>query len=278
MNYSKQLTAFFNRIAIEKNITTTHISLYVTIFQSWNLNRFQNPIQISRDEIMKTSRIGSNATYHRCIRDLENMGFIKYSPSYNPFSGTSVTVIDLCAGKKIKNDNQTCTVSKQVKPRTSSMSEKVKAGTCSINEQVSEPPYIYNNINNKLYNKNNNISIDENFIEKNATCSVNEQVQKKNDKSVDHEKRKTPSLEKVKEYFAFQKSSEFEAERFFNYYSSNGWLIGGKTKMENWQASARNWMLNTTKFASVNPMSMAKETLKPQNLHASTDKNYSEPL
>ncbi len=88
-------------------------------------------------------------------------------------------------------------------------------------------------------------------------------------------------MESVKEYFKFQNFTEFEAERFFNYYSSIGWLIGGKTKMKDWQAAARNWMLNTPKF-SVNLPNPSTQKANPQprayNLNATIDKNYAEPL
>ena len=92
-------------------------------------------------------------------------------------------------------------------------------------------------------------------------------------------KKETPSLDLVKDYFKFQEYSEFEAERFFNYYSSNGWLIGGKTKMKDWKASARNWMLNTAKFTvNVPQNNSVKEQSRAYNLHTVTDKNYAEPL
>ena len=88
-----------------------------------------------------------------------------------------------------------------------------------------------------------------------------------------------PTLELVKEYFKFQENTEFEAERYFNYYSSNGWLIGGKSKMKDWKAAARNWMLNTTKFTMNTPQNiLVKEQTRAQNLHTVTNKNYAEPL
>lgn len=82
------------------------------------------------------------------------------------------------------------------------------------------------------------------------------------------EKVKSPTLELVKEYFKFQNFTEFEAERFFNYYSSIGWLIGGKTKMKDWQAAARNWMLNTPKFSVNLPNPQAQKQIR--NLEPTT--------
>ncbi|TRX20700.1 hypothetical protein FNW25_16370 [Flavobacterium franklandianum] len=87
-----------------------------------------------------------------------------------------------------------------------------------------------------------------------------------------------PSLEMILEYFSFKESSQIEANKFFNYYSSIGWLIGGKTKMKDWQAAARNWMLNTAKFAANTQKSDYNAQPKPMHLHTATQKNYDEPL
>lgn len=40
-----------------------------------------------------------------------------------------------------------------------------------------------------------------------------------------------------------------DAQKFHDHYSSNGWLVSGKTPMADWQAAARNW-LNRSKEAS----------------------------
>ena len=108
----------------------------------------------------------------------------------------------------------------------------------------------------------------ENEEEENVLAVAKESIQKTH-----------PALEIVKEYFSTKQASEFEAERFFNYYTSNGWLIGGKTKMKDWQAAARNWILNTAKFSSgLPPKKTNTDKPQAQNLHTSLDKDYSEPL
>ncbi len=83
MNYIKHLTGFFDRIVQDRSLNPTHISLYVSLFQFWNVNRFQNPISITRDEVMRISKICSKATYHKCMRELNEKGYIKYEPSFN---------------------------------------------------------------------------------------------------------------------------------------------------------------------------------------------------
>lgn len=57
------------------------------------------------------------------------------------------------------------------------------------------------------------------------------------------------------ENYIFEKFSEIEIDKtkklaggFFDYYSSNGWKIGGKAKMKDWQAAVRNWIRNDDKF------------------------------
>src|SRR5690606_17137147 len=152
MNYIKHLTGFFIRIASEETIYPTHISLYLALFQSWNVNRFKNPIAISRDEMMKTSRIASKATYHKCIKELQSMGFIDYLPSYNPYSGSEVILHDLSDRKSVFK-NPTSSIIDQTEP----MNNQANSNDA---EQVNEPN-IYNN--NKTSKNNKNISIDTNF-------------------------------------------------------------------------------------------------------------------
>ena len=79
-----------------------------------------------------------------------------------------------------------------------------------------------------------------------------------------------PSLDEVKEFFLDLKSTISEAENFHNYFESNGWLVGGKAKMKNWQAAARNWVKRSGNF---NSGSKVKE-----RLHTNDDKEYATPL
>jgi len=80
----QQLIFFYQKIQDDNRITTTHISLYMALFEFWNLNDFKNPIHISRRQIMPLSKISGIATYHKCIKDLQAYGYIRYTPSYHP--------------------------------------------------------------------------------------------------------------------------------------------------------------------------------------------------
>ena len=44
---------------------------------------------------MKLSKIKSFATYHKCIKELHDAGFIIYSPTYNSYIGSSIEIVDL---------------------------------------------------------------------------------------------------------------------------------------------------------------------------------------
>ncbi|WP_426092389.1 transcriptional regulator [Flavobacterium sp. DSR3-2] len=285
MNYIKHLTGFFNKINYETNLNPTHISLYLALFQCWNVNRFKNPTGISREEIMKASKINSKATYHKCMKELELLGFMVYNPTFNPHSCSNIIMTNFSEKEK--------TISKIPQP-TRSKNEPVHNLTESKNEQVieqvNEQLYIYNK---KQTSKNilNNTKID---IDKN---SINQPVQNLNPlKNPEEKKEKScakkekpvepelifdhiiPTLELAIDYFLSQQNTETEANKFFNYYSSIGWLIGGKTKMKDWKAAARNWMINTAKFATNVSKSDYNSQPKPIHLHTATQKNYDEPL
>ncbi len=95
MEQVKELTNFFLAIRDDNRIGTSHISLYMALFQFYNLNGFQNPVLITRAAVMELSKIWGLATYHRCIKDLDNFGYIEYRPSFNPAIRSAVILVDL---------------------------------------------------------------------------------------------------------------------------------------------------------------------------------------
>ncbi|SCY96338.1 hypothetical protein [Flavobacterium caeni] len=149
MNYIKHLTGFFDKVANDKLLNPTHISLYISLFQFWNYNRFRNPISISRDEVMRISKISSKATYHKCLKALHSQGYIKYEPSYNPFKGSHVFLFNFSDDlkplpKSERNSSSNFeSVGKQVL-------DKPQAGTETSPELVGEQALVpsINNTNN----------------------------------------------------------------------------------------------------------------------------------
>ena len=275
MNYIKHLTGFFEKVAIDKTLNPTHVSLYIALFQFWNCNRFKNPISINRDEVMRISKISSKATYHKCLKNLHSLGYINYEPSYNPFKGSHVILFNFSedlkplpkSERKPKNEPLIELVSEQAlnKPCTSS-----ETGT----EQAVVPSINYINNTNILNDKNvsNLEKLTKNFEEINNLDLKNENS-KEEKSSAKKEEKLQPSIEEVKTYFQENNFPEQEAQKFFNYFKSVGWLVGGKTPMVDWQAAAQNWMINAPKF-----ISNAEQPNRAKQLNTTTDKDYSEPL
>lgn len=94
VNYIKHLNGVFGQLSRDGRLNPTHISLYVALFQLWNLNFFKEEFHINREEVMALSKIGSKSTYHRCIKELSHWKYILYTPSHNPFRGSKVKMFD----------------------------------------------------------------------------------------------------------------------------------------------------------------------------------------
>jgi hypothetical protein len=321
MNYIKHLTGFFEKVAVDKALNPTHVSLYMSLFQFWNCNRFKNPISISRDELMRISKISSKATYHKCLKNLHSLGYVNYEPSYNPFKGSHVYLFNFSDDLKPIPKSGKITVP-QNEPFFELVNEQAVNKSCTSNGTGTEQAlvsYINNtnipNISNDLKSVNldeqaQNFQIKDNIIFKNETKNLKEKkssgkkeekempdhfVERKPESSIlafadydaEHtsnsrqkssakkEKVITPKIEDVKTYFVENNFPEIEANKFFNYFSSNGWLVGGKTPMIDWQAAAQNWILNAPNFkynTEIAPVNRSR------HLNTGTDKDYSEPL
>lgn len=280
MNYIKHLTGFFDRVAKDKLLNPTHVSLYMSLFQFWNCNRFRNPISISRDEIMRISKISSKATYHKCLKALHSQGYIKYEPSYNPFKGSHVFLFNFSDDLKPLPKS----ASSNFKPVNEQVVNKFCTSDETSSEQVNEQvvvPYINNTNNTNDLNNSNGLNLDEQskkIEEENRNdefvmpSAVEVTLSEKEKKLREKKKDEIPTIENVKFYFQENNFPELEAQKFFNYFSSIGWLVGGKTHMVDWQAAAQNWILNAPKFIT------NAEPNRPKQLNTKIDKDYSEPL
>ncbi len=93
--YIAQLTNFFSAAEQDSRLRTSHIGLYMVLFELLNTNQFKNPIAFTRREIMRASKISSISTYHRIIKDLNRFGYIKYIPSFHPAKASSAYLLNL---------------------------------------------------------------------------------------------------------------------------------------------------------------------------------------
>lgn len=221
VNYIRQMNAVLMMFSADTRLNPAHVSLYLALFHSWNLNRFRNPVSVSRSEIMQVSRIGSKATYHKCIKELHHWGYLEYVPSHNPYKGSLVYMFIF-----------------------ETSAEQVVNRSGSNPGQVLVP-----SINNKT--------------------SKQEKLKQTG---------KPDNLNEVIEFFKEQKAPLTEAEKFFNYYTANGWKVGGRTAMKDWNAAARNWIIKANEHSHGNGKTKTEEVQKRDNLRTTTDKSYDQPL
>jgi hypothetical protein len=102
-----------------------------------------------------------------------------------------------------------------------------------------------------------------------------------------HKLPQPKNLMEALDFFKKEKWPTLEAEKFYNHYQSIGWKIGGKIKIENWHACAKNWMLKAAELKQEKQLSQNKdnssypllgELKEAGNLHTTRNKNYNEPL
>ena len=78
------LSSFYHAIISDPRIGSTHICLYVALFQMWQWSGFQQPLFIRRSEVMIHAKISSSATYHKGLRQLVEYGYLNYFPTSDP--------------------------------------------------------------------------------------------------------------------------------------------------------------------------------------------------
>ncbi|KFF16591.1 hypothetical protein [Flavobacterium hydatis] len=83
MDTLQPLSKFFKAIEKDYRISITHIGIYAALLQYRISKGFINPIEVYRYEIMEIAKITGPATYHKCIRELNEYGYIRYEPSHN---------------------------------------------------------------------------------------------------------------------------------------------------------------------------------------------------
>ena len=94
MTFLKKEHDTFFRISNDDRLSSSHISLYLALLIAWEESFFSNPFIVTRNKLMSFSKIGSFATYHKCIKQLQEFGYIKYIPNFNSFIGSHVEILN----------------------------------------------------------------------------------------------------------------------------------------------------------------------------------------
>lgn len=94
MKLSYPIDNFLRRAANDKRLLPSHISLFMAIFYHAPVDKSGSFFQVSRKKLMRFSRIKSAVTYHKCIKELIEYGYIVYQPSYDPYRASRIAFID----------------------------------------------------------------------------------------------------------------------------------------------------------------------------------------
>ena len=93
MESLKLLSAFFESIEKDFRIGSTHIAIFSALVQFWIQKGMVNPIQAYSIEIQKIAKIMSPKTYHKCMRELHEYGYLFYVPTKNKNRRSSIYFI-----------------------------------------------------------------------------------------------------------------------------------------------------------------------------------------
>ena len=189
----------------DPDMSPSQITIYLALFNTWNRYQFSNPIVVIRDEIIRLSKIMSKSTYHRSMKILHDNGYIIYEPSYNPFLGSKVYLIDFT--KSAQFTKRSSTNKNQAKSTDTEQSSSQNDTALKTPTEKGTEPFIkhinYKTINNSncLYNPQEKIN---EKVEENTTLNTQQNEEDLNPKeknSAKKEKGNIPTLEEVKAYF-----------------------------------------------------------------------------
>ena len=250
MNYIKHINWIFDLFHKDSNLNPTHISLYMALFREWNKNRFSDQFSVSRSQLMKTAKIGSKSTYHRCISDLDEWDYISYHPSRNPHKGSEVQMANFHTDTVPSEGQDSPKSSGQVehyRPKSSS-----QVGHYNPNSGGQVGHYSPNTVPVTIYKHVNMI------------------------KQINMPKHANPENDlEVINFFKNENKTEDEALHFFNYYQSKGWKVGDNTNMKDWKAVAKSWIRKTGSSKTFND---APRISNRDNLKTNQIKDYGQPL
>lgn len=173
VNYIKHLNRVFALFSRDNRLNPSHISLYLALFQFWNVNYYSSEFFINRQEVMNLAKIGSKSTYHRCIRELSHWSYLVYMPSHNPWKGSKIKMFNFgTSSEQVLDPNHT-------KNRTSSEQALV-----SIIKHIQTIENIKNNKKTEIF-ENLNFSENENTEKLNLDVPNRENLKTSDDKNYD---------------------------------------------------------------------------------------------
>jgi hypothetical protein len=90
-----QWLAYLKKVAKDPRLNVWHMTLLIALVQLAYSQNEKKLIHVSRSKLMVLSHINTLPTYHKYFKQLQDLGYIKYSPSYHPAYRSTVEFLNL---------------------------------------------------------------------------------------------------------------------------------------------------------------------------------------
>ena len=81
---SEELMEFLAIYEKDRRLNVWHLALLIAVLRCAYRQRERLVIRVSRSRIMDMSHVNTLPTYHNYFKELQDMGYIRYRPSYHP--------------------------------------------------------------------------------------------------------------------------------------------------------------------------------------------------
>lgn len=86
------LIAYLQVFEHDQRLKVWHITLLVAVFTTAVKQGRYQQIKVSRSMLMSLSHISTLPTYHKYFKELQELGYIRYRPSYHPGKRSEVDI------------------------------------------------------------------------------------------------------------------------------------------------------------------------------------------
>ncbi|MEZ7516671.1 hypothetical protein [Flavobacterium frigidarium] len=80
---AEKFVQYIGILSEDRRLNVWHLAILISIMQLGYNQRQKNVIKVSRSRIMALSHVNTLPTYHKYFKELQNFGYIIYSPSYH---------------------------------------------------------------------------------------------------------------------------------------------------------------------------------------------------
>ncbi|MDT0690920.1 hypothetical protein RM549_14075 [Salegentibacter sp. F188] len=283
MNYIKQLNSVFEKFYFDDRLNPTHISLYMALFQEWNSSRFAAEFFVNRREIMLVAKIGSKSTYHRCIVDMDQWGYLSYFPSNNPYKGSKVKMTSIRV-KKEALEKDYDPLLEELAEEYYPISEPAVVQNRPIIEQVvnQQRPTSEQALNQHRPTSeqalNQHRPISGQALNQHRPISGQALVSYINNTKQININKQPKDRQAVLYFFKEKGFSADEGKKFFEYYREREWKTSNDQDIKNWKAVAKNWIDRTELYRSSSNQTRNGVSQIQDNLKTTKTKDYGQPL